>query len=337
MNRRKADTTTGIRRFARPLMLACIAGSLLTIASCSKKEAPVVEAPPPPPPPPAAPENVSFDAISQELRADPRVQFAADLTVTDPNVAKSVVTLADAVAKGDAGKLRSLVNQGTKKVVSELENSGLWSEQMSGIESVRVVYAAPYDAEQNKITLDMLLKKIIEAKSVEELPAGVTNETAVAVGFSIGKALNTGDGAPKTAEDLKKYFDGIQSGETVDKFLNDPQYEESKKLVETLLADALTASPYPNGKYLVLLAVQDKDGATLSGWGAEEAFGGLEFNIGNTVQTVKPNAAAFDGVGLAGFFTTVRNINKISADDSGKPPEEKAEEKNPEGGGGDGK
>jgi hypothetical protein len=114
---------------------------------------------------------VSFDTISQELGADPRVQFAPDVSVTDEAFAKAVVKLADAVARGDASKLRSIVNRDTKKVLSDLENSGLWGEQMSGVEAVRVVYAAPYDASANKITLDTALK-VLDAKSVEELPPG---------------------------------------------------------------------------------------------------------------------------------------------------------------------
>jgi hypothetical protein len=327
----KANRTNLIRRFARPTALALVAGSMIALASCGKKEEPVVEAPPPPPPPPPAAVNVSFDTISQDMKADSRVQFAADLAVTDENIAKSVVKLADAVAKGDAGQLRSLVNQGTKKVISDLENNGLWTQQMNGIEAVRVVYAAPYDAEANKITMDALLKKIIAVRNTNDLPAGVTADMRFTIGRLVGAAMTTGEGAPKTDEDVKKFLDGVESGETIDKFLGDSQYDDSRKLIEAMLQDALNASPYPNGKFLVILAVQDKDGATLSGWGAEEAFGGLEFNIGNTVQTVKPNAASFDGVGLNGFFTSQRHLNKLASEDSGKPPAEKAEEKKADG------
>ncbi|MGE4198115.1 MAG: hypothetical protein AB7G11_13435 [Phycisphaerales bacterium] len=326
MNRCKGDLGTRIRRAAKPIMLVLMAGSVVALASCSKKQpppAPVVDNTPPPPPPP---ENVSFEAISQEMQADPRVQFASNLEVSDEKLARAVVRLADAIARGDASKLRAVVNADSKKVITALENDGTWGEQMNNVEAVRVVYAAPYDSAANKVTLEKLVRALMEAKEGEDLPMGITPDAAYAVGAMIGSTVATKGEPIKSREDLNKFWRDMESGELVEKFLSDAQYEEQRRQMELILAGPLSATPYPNGNYLVLLAVQDKDGAQLSGWGAEEAFGGLEFNIGNTVATVKPSASAFDGTGLRGFAASGRVLAQADEEDSGKPPAEKKDE-----------
>src|SRR5690349_15558801 len=102
-------------------VVAAVVVSLL--GGCSKPPPP-----PPPPPPPAAPPPpalINFADLSQELKADARVQFSENLNLTEDQrpLAEAIVKLASAVAKGDANALRPMLTRRAQDVLSELEST----------------------------------------------------------------------------------------------------------------------------------------------------------------------------------------------------------------------
>lgn len=116
------------------------AGIASGIASCEKKKK---KAPPPPPPsapaapPPPAP--VDVQALMQELKSDQRVKFVEDQAPADRKMAEGVVKLANAIAKGDSGAMKGLLDGQAKSVLQEIEDSGDWAPATKEIEQVRIV------------------------------------------------------------------------------------------------------------------------------------------------------------------------------------------------------
>ncbi|MBC7772449.1 MAG: hypothetical protein H7210_08140 [Pyrinomonadaceae bacterium] len=315
------------------LVMALLACAALSMSGCKKKEPPPVEAPPveaPPPPPPAV---VSFDSISQELQAHAAVQFASGLEVTDESLVRATVKLADALARGDASKVRALVSKPAERLIRSMESSGVWEPGMSDVEAVRVVYAGPVDESANKITMEAVVEAM-GAKQGSEIP-GMTPELAYQVAYIMGKSMaleisQSVDVTKFTPENSEKMMKALQEkmSELTGKFLTDSKYEAARKEIEELIANLKGNAELPAGDFLVLFAVQHKDGAELSGWGAEKAFGKWQFNNGTTVADSKPRANEFDGIGLAGFSARLAEAPK--ADAEAKPGEGKPEDAKPE-------
>ncbi len=120
----------------RGAALALVSAALL--AGCEKKKPPP---PPPPPPPPAptVPDKVDVQALLQEHHSDARVQFPDDNAPTDRTLAEGVILLANALAKGDSGAMRDMLDQSGKAVLDELVSNGGWEESTKKIEAVRIV------------------------------------------------------------------------------------------------------------------------------------------------------------------------------------------------------
>ncbi|GEM_PF-1878072 len=115
------------------------AGLSVGVGGCEKKKVAPPPAPPPPPPPPPAPEPIKVDGLMQAMKADARVQFPAANAPTDERLARAVIELADALARGDAKKFESMIDAAGKGVLSELQASGAWEESTGKkIEAVRV-------------------------------------------------------------------------------------------------------------------------------------------------------------------------------------------------------
>lgn len=315
-------------------LLACAA---LSLTGCKKKEPPPeppapVEAPPPPPP--AA---VSFDSISQELQVHPAVQFAEGLSVTDESLVRATVKLADALARHDTAKLRTLVSKPAERSISVAVANQIWESGMADVDAVRLVYAGPVDPNAGKITLETAVQ-VLKAKNESEFPPGITPEIAYQIGAIIGRAMalsmfNANDASnftPENVEKMLKAINVLNISDTINKFLTDSQYENARKEVEGLISTLQADSTLPSGEYLILFAVQHKDGAELSGWGAEKAFNKWQFNNGTTVNDMKPRASEFDNIGIAGFSAQLAQA--IKPDEAGAPKDGKPDEKKPEEG-----
>lgn len=76
----------------------------------------------------------------QSMNADARVQFPDDYAPVDETLARAIISLADALAKGDADAMESLVNASARSVLDELTAFGDWYEAADTIEAVRVVF-----------------------------------------------------------------------------------------------------------------------------------------------------------------------------------------------------
>lgn len=128
--RARADRAWGRRGVTAALAAACVA------AGCSK---------PPPPPPPApvqhtpAPRPVEVDGLLQAMQADSRVQFPQEQAPENEELARAVIRLADALAKGDSETFRSLLDRPSQAVLDDLLGTGEWYEATAKIEAVRVV------------------------------------------------------------------------------------------------------------------------------------------------------------------------------------------------------
>ena len=109
-----------------------------TLAGCEKKKPP--PAPPPPPPPaPKAPDPVDVGPILQSIRPDARVQFPQSHAPLDESFARAAITLADALAKGDADKLSAMLTADARILLDQLTGTGEWEDSTANIEAVRVV------------------------------------------------------------------------------------------------------------------------------------------------------------------------------------------------------
>jgi|GEM_PF-5385817 len=115
---------------------AVLAVSMLS--ACGKKEDKKAAPPPPPPPPPVA-AQVDVDALMQMVRPDARVQFPASKAPRSESLARAVIAIADAFAKGDADAAGKLLSDGAKLDLGALSSSGEWDEAVKNIEAVRVV------------------------------------------------------------------------------------------------------------------------------------------------------------------------------------------------------
>lgn len=116
--------------------LPCAAGlalALLALCGCKKEPPP----PPPPPPPPVvrAPEPLRIESIL----TDPRVQFPQQLAPADEALARSVVSFATALVKGDHAALGSLLDAPARGLLDMQVRSGEFSLATSALTAVRVI------------------------------------------------------------------------------------------------------------------------------------------------------------------------------------------------------
>lgn len=127
------------RRLARGVVLAAAVLAALTVAACEKKKKAPPPPPPPPPPAPVIPDPVDINGVLQAMRSDARVQFPQDVAPADRTLAEGVISLANALAKGDADAMRSMLTPNAATVLDNLVATGAWAEQTGSIEQVRVV------------------------------------------------------------------------------------------------------------------------------------------------------------------------------------------------------
>ena len=124
-----------------------------TMVGCKQKKPPP---PPPPPPPPApvVPDPVQVDALMQAAKPDARVQFPQAKAPIDESLAKAVIALADTLAKGDADKLKGMLDDSKegKPTLEALVTSGEWDDSYKTIEAVRVVFLDPSPNDQTQAT-----------------------------------------------------------------------------------------------------------------------------------------------------------------------------------------
>ena len=291
-------------------------------ASCSPSPCP---APPPPP-------DIALETVAQDMKADPRVQFAAEVKVPEEklDLAKAIIKLADALAKGDAKAMKPLLTRRAQALLADLQNSGGWEEGTKQIEAVRIVlirdgvdFGAVGSAKvpETEITGNLMAK-------VMELMGGLPPEQLAAIGKAAQEAMAGMDpGAlakdpSKIAEFQGKITEAMKAAGVSEEMqqklaaLNAP--------AEGAPAEATTGSTSGTG---VLIAIQDIHGSYVLGWAAEKVGETWAFNNAPSTADIRPRASMWDGVGPEAF-QAMRLASLPSAPRSG--------ENAPSGGGGAG-
>jgi hypothetical protein len=258
------------------------------------------------------------------MKADPRVQFAPDVQLTDEEVARAIISLADALARGDAGAVSGLVSKSARPTIEAINDLGGFT---SDVEAVRVVFVGktseiegfkpPMEAVEQLFSGDQAaidqINKNLTPDVVERL--GVL---ASVLAFSGGEFDVTLITPPMDADKLAKLREKWET------LKSDPV----KAATLEQIAGALTGNaPIPglkNAEYIALLAVQTPSGVDLTGWGLEKAFGKWTFNNASTDGSVRQSASEWDGVGMAGFSanstTGLAIAAKPATDESAEEP-----------------
>ena len=145
MTNQRRNAAFGGRAPGRIIALALMAGTLALGAGCEKKKKPAPPPPPPPKPKVVIPDPVDVNAVAQQLHADARVNFPSANAPADRSLAVGVVKLADALAKGDADRMKSLLEPGSQTILDDLVSSGGWAEGTKPIGQVRIVAVSNTD------------------------------------------------------------------------------------------------------------------------------------------------------------------------------------------------
>lgn len=299
----------------RPWTLVRVAGTCACLAAvmlspgCSKPPPPPPPAPAPTPPPPP-PAEVQLETLAQDLKVDPRVQFASGVHVTEDRIelGRAVVKLADALAKGDAKAMRPLLEKRAQAVLDELDSTGGWTEATQGIEAVRVLLiqdgldlsSAPQAPKDTSGELFTKLRAEVRTalKDVPEAQQSLVFQ-------ALAKALVDVRGNP-TPEGIEGVFTGLaetaKSAGVSEDILAQLDAMKATQSAAFAAAQASAAPAIPTGSSTgVLVAVQDSKGAYLLGWGAVNAGNEWVFVNAPATAEIRPRASLFDGIGSAGF------------------------------------
>ncbi|MGH7133219.1 MAG: hypothetical protein ACREJO_14905 [Phycisphaerales bacterium] len=239
------------------------------VAGC-KKKAPPPPAPPPPPPPPP-PVVIDYDGILKDIKADPRVQVAKSVAVTDDSFARASATFADAFIRGDANKLKPMLTKRGQSVMTELQSSGRWDDAYKDgkVEAVRLVYA---DAPGSMSNLEF--EKAVEAM------------------------------VKANAEAMRRWEAELEARGIEPEYrakMVAAQNEANLSQIAKHSLDDMTNLAGPKAEMVMLMAVQTPAGSDLLGWTASKADDKWVFNNASTTAQVQPKASDWDSVGMLGF------------------------------------
>lgn len=292
--------------------------------------------PPPPPPqpapvqPPPPPPPVSLESLGQDMQADARVTFTQGLEVQadEEALGRAVVSLADAIAKGDADKLDKMLTAKAKPLLAELKATDQWSDATKKIESVRVVelrkdvtFLGLGDAARSANSMPGLsdLNSVMQNLPPETM-AKVAQRLMASLGDLVKDAPKDPPSDPQQRADLvkqsvKNWLDRVltavrESGEVpeaqleaVEKAFASPEFET--KLEAIAAAAGAASTPAAGGSSIgVLIAIQDPKGAYLTGWQVLQVGDTYTFANAPSSPESRPRADAFDGIGLPGFLGT---------------------------------
>ncbi len=265
--------------------------------SCSPNPCP---APPPPP-------DIALETVAQDMKADPRVQFAAEMKLPEEklDLAKAIIKLADSLAKGDAKAMKPLLTRRAQALLADLQNSGGWDEATKQVEAVRIVlirdgvdFGAVGTAKvpETEITGNLMSK-------LTELMSGLPPEQQAAIGKAAQEMMAGMDPAAlardpaKIAEFQTKVTDAMKAA-GVSEEMQQKLAELSKPPESAAPAEATTGSTSGTG---VLIAIQDIHGSYVLGWAAEKIGDTWAFNNAPSTADIRPRASMWDGVGPEAF------------------------------------
>lgn len=265
--------------------LAFACGSSMVLTGCSKPPPPPV-VPPPPPPPPAPPADLKLDTVAQEMKADARVQFASSVTLSEEQLglAKAIIQLSDALARGDDKAMKPLLTRKGQAVLDELIGSGGWVEATKKIEAVRVV----------------LVREGVDVSGVSKAPRVAGIEEQLKSLPEEAREMVRQQLATLTPDQLDATFETMSSHLKAAGISDDDLTKMKDAMQDNM--EAMQAAKASHGSALgVLVAVQDPQGAYLLGWAAEQAGEQWVFSNAPAMPEVRPRASLFDGIGPEGF------------------------------------
>lgn len=268
-----------------------------TGGSCSPNPCP---APPPPP-------DIALETVAQDMKADARVQFAAEMKLPEEklDLAKAIIKLADALAKGDAKAMKPLLTRRAQTLLADLQNSGGWEEATKQVEAVRIVlirdgvdFGAVGTAKipEGEITGTLMSK-------VMELMNGLPPEQLAAITKAAQEAMAGIDPAAlakdpsKIAEFQTKITEAMKAAgvsEEMQQKLADLNKPAEAAPVETPAGGSTVGTG-------VLIAIQDIHGSYVLGWDAQKVGDAWVFNNAPSAADIRPRASMWDGVGPEAF------------------------------------
>lgn len=122
-----------IMRTIPMLAMAILAAAMLVVpGGCAEEE------PPPPPPDPTPPPEPEPEVDLSTIETHTKVQFPEKYKPDTQEMAESIAALANAFAMGDPQDLRDVIVSEDHIILEAIREQGLWEEQISGIQAVRV-------------------------------------------------------------------------------------------------------------------------------------------------------------------------------------------------------
>ena len=267
-----------------------------TGGSCSPNPCP---APPPPP-------DIALETVAQDMKADPRVQFAAEMKLPEEklDLAKAIIKLADSLAKGDAKAMKPLLTRRAQALLADLQNSGGWEEATKQVEQVRIVlirdgvdFGAVGAAKipEGEITGNLMSK-------VMEMMKGIPPDQMMAISKAAQEAMAGMDPAAlakdpsKIAEFQAKITEAMKAAGVSEEMQQ--KLAELGKPAEGAPVEAASASSVGTG---VLIAIQDIHGSYVLGWDAQKIGDTWAFNNAPSTADIRARASMWDGVGTEAF------------------------------------
>lgn len=307
------------RVMTKAALLVALCG-IAFLGACTEKKK---KAPPPPPPPPPAPvvaPVISFDTLSQELKVDPRVQFAGDLSVNDEGFARASLKLVDAIVKGDTAALGKMTVLRVTEGISSLQSSQQWDESVKGLEAVRIIAAAPPPSNLSK------------EQAIPDPPANIKEAQDI---LDVWKRVYS---KGMNADDAARLKSQIESQlKEISKVYKEQGRESELTTLGQYIVQLLSISETklqnlfkPTSRMALLLAVQDAGGSYLVGWQAEQVGEQWMFDGAPTRPDTRVRASEWDGVGMNAFAIRAPDTAK-PAEAAAAPAEKKGDEKPPAG------
>lgn len=329
----------GGRWLRRGTLAFAAVAAVIVIAGCKKEPPPAPPAPAPPPPP--APTTIKLEDLAQEMRVDARVQFTPEMEIEESqsDLARAVISMADAVAKGNADTLRPMLTRNAQALLDDLQDKGEWEDATGKIEAVRVVYLGPAPAILNMASIasnmdqmqdmmaTMMPKIMALGAAMEQVLAGIPPEAQEAIRAkaqeiqAVGQGVKPGTSPEQMTSQAREAMDVMireleAAGAAPDAVANlRSTFEEFIKAMPAMPEAVADGGGSGGASTAVILAIQDPAGSYLLGWTADQAFDKWVFTNAPTSRDVRARASAWDGIGEAGFGEMVAAMPPPLMDD----------------------
>ncbi len=299
---------TNLRRDMLVCACGCALGLTLALGGCKKKAPPP---PPPPPPPPVieqAPEPVDIDSLRQSMNIDARVQFPEQFAPVNPELARAVLSFADALVRGDDESLRGMLDSSGVRPLEDLVADGTWFDSTAKAEVVRVTFLAEVDDSGQAVERPVEIPEFDADEFKNQMQDMMGDVPAEMQGFanSIMEGFTKAFSDPQFQQAMREQAEAaakaVESQESFDAFLATlpPEsadqlrsigYENFRRMsgsMGSMGGEATTGS-------VVVLAIQQPGEAYRLRWDAVRSGESYKFRPLDVSERVAARASAFDG------------------------------------------